>query len=148
MALTEREIEGQLKECLRKGAEAAYALSQGVRGFAYLELMKEMKTAEACCRQMAHIRADTRWLSFGLKMAEAQQRCGDWLRAKEPSWRFKGLAEILASFLANLDQLMHKKTGRRGVILPRAGYQPEIYQSPVAAPANPKRSGLILPPGH
>lgn len=145
MSATEHEITERLKASLRKGAEAAYKLSQGERGFAFLDLTREMKIAETCCRQMAFNREDTRWLPFGLKLSEAQKRAGDWLRAKEPSWRFKGLAEILASFLANLDQLQNKKTGRRGIILPRKGFQPDVYNSPVARPTLPKQNGLILP---
>lgn len=144
--LTEHEIRDQLKQSLRVAAEAAYKLSQGERGLAYLDLSRELKLAEGCCRQLAQIRGDSRWLGYGLKMAEAQKRCGDWLRAKDPSWRFKGIAEILASFVANLDQLFTKKTGKRGPILPPTGYTPEVYNSPVKGIPNPKRNGLILPP--
>jgi len=145
MSATEHEITERLRSSLRKGAEAAYKLSRGERGFAFLDLTREMKIAETCCRQMAFNREDTRWLPFGIKLSEAQKRCGQWLREKQPSWRFKGLAEILASFVANMEQLETRKTGRRGIILPKKGFQLNAYNPPVAPPPSPKKSGLILP---
>jgi hypothetical protein len=145
MAASEHEILERLLAALRKGAEAAYRLSQGERGFAYLDLMREMKTGETCCRQMAFGRDDTRWLPLGLKLAEVQKRAGAWLRAKEPSWRFKGLAEILAAYVANSDQLARKKTGRRGLILPKPGFEVNAYNPPLMKPPSQPRSKLIVP---
>lgn len=130
--LTEREILSQLKESLRLAAEAAYHLSQGARGSQYLTLRRNLKLAEGCCRQMAGWREDTRWLPFGLKLAQAQQMCGRWLREKQPAWRFKGLAEILAHAVVNAMELETKKTGKRGIILP-----PKNYVLPVSEPAMP-----------
>ncbi len=132
--LTEREILAQLKESLRIAAESAYKLSIGQRGPEYLALRRNLKLAEGCCRQMSAWRADSRWLPFGLKLAQAQQMCGRWLREKQPAWRFKGLAEILACAVANADTLQNKKTGRIGSILPPPGYMPPVSESDLPGP--------------
>ena len=81
---------------------------------------------------MSAWRADTRWLPFGLKLAQAQQMCGRWLREKQPSWRFKGLAEILACAVVNAKNLETKKTGKLGMILPPPGYTPPVSEAPMA----------------
>ncbi len=129
--LTEREIISQLKESLRLAAEAAYYLSRGQRGPHYLTLRRNLKLAEGCCRQMAGWREDTRWLPFGLKLAQAQQLCGRWLREKQPGWRFKGLFEILGAAVVNATKLETKKTGKRGIILPPKGFVLPVSEPPM-----------------
>jgi len=134
MALTEREILSQLKQSLRLAAEAAFHISKGLRGPHYVVLREQLKLAEGCCRQMAGWREDTRWLPFGLKLAQAQQMCGRWLREKQPAWRFKGLAEILAVALENANKLETKKTGKRGVILPPKGFMLPVSEPDLPGP--------------
>lgn len=141
MALTEREIISQLKQSLRLAAEAAARLAAGQRGVEYLTLRENLKLAEGCCRQMSAWRADTRWLPFGLKLAQAQQMCGRWLREKQPAWRFKGLAEILAVAVTQAAQLEQKKTGKIGSILPPPGYVPPVSEA--ALPPQPGLSSTV-----
>lgn len=135
--LTEREILACLKENLRLGAENADKLAAGERGPIYLHLRRELRLVEGCCRQMSGWREDTRWLPFGMKVVEAQLRCGQWLRSKEPAWRFKGLAEILRHALAQALDLERKKTGRIGMIVPKPFAAPTRTDvRPISVPGN------------
>lgn len=138
--LSEREILSKLKESLRLAAEAAYWLSQGERGPHFVVLRDELKSAEGCCRQMAGWREDTRWLPFGIHLAEAQKRCSRWLREKAPAWKFKGLAEVLAQAVVQAQDLEQRKTGKRGIILPEPGFVLKINE-PTAPP--PRVTGTI-----
>ena len=135
--LTEREILSRLKESLRTAADSAYQLSRGERGAHYLTLRTHLKLAEGCCRQMAGWREDTRWLPFGLKLAQAQQMCGRWLREKQPGWRFKSLGEILDAAFVQASKLETMKTGKRGIILPPAGWTPPVGDAALPQPKLP-----------
>lgn len=137
--LTEAEILGCLKENLKLAAEHADKLAAGERGPLYLQLRDELTLVYGCCRQMAGWREDTRWSPFGVKIKEAQERCGRWLREKQPAWRFKSLAEILRFALAQALDLERKKTGRVGIILP------EMLAAPTRTEGRPV--SVILPPG-
>lgn len=64
--------------------------------------------------------------------------CGRWLRERQPGWRFKGLAEILAVALDNADKLETRKTGKRGIILP-----PEGFVLPVSEPDLPGPTSTV-----
>lgn len=146
-SLSEKQLFGMLEENLRLGAEACDNLASGKRGAFYLTLMRHVKIIEQCCRYIGagpNGRQDARWLQFGLKAEEVHKRAGDWLRARDPSWRFKGLAEVLRQAQHEANVMRHKKTGRSGVILPKAQrYQrdnrpvqiilPDDYQRKVAA---------------
>lgn len=137
---TEQEMIGALRENFRLAAEECDKLANGKRGRAYLRLRDHLKTVEQSCRDIAHNRGDTRWLPMGLKMAEAHQLCGGWLRAREPSWRFKSLSEILRHGMKICDTLAVKKTGRlSGPILPVPLVGPLRETRPVQ---------IILPPGY
>lgn len=138
--LTEQEIIACLTENLRLGAENGDKLAAGERGPIYLTFRENLRLVEGCCRQMASWRGDTRWLPFGMKVAEAQKRCGDWLRAKEPAWRFSGLAEILRFALGEAKKLETMKTGTIGPILPEMMVAPTRTQGrPIAVPAAYKK---------
>lgn len=139
--LTEREILDCLKENLRLGAESADKLARGERGIVYLEFRSQLTLIDGCCRQMSGWREDTRWSPFGVKIRELQQRVGRWLVEKQPEWKFKGAAEILRYALSQALDLETKKTGKVGMILPKALAVPKREGAPVSM------SGLILPPG-
>lgn len=136
--LTEREILDCLKENLRLASEGADALAVGTRGPIYLEFRESMRLVEGACRQMGAWRGDSRWLPFGMKINEALQRCGNWLRSKEPAWRFAGLAEILRVALAQAHDLETKATGHIGVILPK----------PLPAPTRTEGRSILVPDGY
>lgn len=154
-ATTEREILDCLKENIRLAAENADKLANGERGAVYIHLRHQLGLVYGCTRQMAGWREDTRWLPFGLKVKEAQERCGKWLVAKEPAWRFRGLAEILRFALAAALELERKKTRRVGMILPEMLAAPIRTEGrPILVPANYAQDvgpvatkNLILPPG-
>lgn len=137
--LTEKEILLCLKENLRLAAEGCDKLASGDRGTVYIEFRAQMKLIEGCCRQMSGWREDTRWLPFGLKVAEAQQKCGRWIRERQPGWRFKGLGEILRNAYVQALELETKRTGRSGIILPKP--------APLIRDSRPV-SQIILPPGY
>lgn len=150
--LTEREVIACLKENFRLAAENCLKLARGERGPIYVSLRAELKLVEGAARQLSALREDTRWLQVGLKVAEAQKRCGDWLRAKEPGWRFEGLAQILVQGLRSAHDLETKATGRRGMILPIAQPAPHRDHRPVAVGGGPmitkvEKPKLIIPPG-
>lgn len=138
--LTEAEILDCLRTNLALAAEGADNLAAGVRGPVYVSFREHMRLAEGACRQMAAWRGDSRWLPFGMKVNEALQRCGNWLRSRDPAWRFAGLAEILRVALAQAHDLETKATGRIGVILPDVLPAPIRTEGrPVAVPAAYKK---------
>lgn len=137
--LTEREILGRLKESFKLASEDADRLAAGERGPVYRRFREHLKLVEGCCRQMSAWRGDTRWLQVGLKVAEAQQKCGKWLRTKELPWRFAGLAQILRNGWLRAHELETKKTGRPGLILPKP--------LPAETRTQGRSVSVILPPG-
>jgi hypothetical protein len=140
---SEREMLGQLVEHFRLAAEDCERLARGERGPIYVQFRARLADAERTCRLVAGVRGDGRWLQIGLRLADVQQRCGQWLREHQPSWRFAGLAEILRRGQASAATLAHKRTERRGPILPVPKPLPEVRQGrPVSM------SGLILPRGY
>lgn len=139
-ALSEQQLIDLLSENYRLAAESCDKLAGGLRGRIYLRLREQLKIIEDCCRHLgANHRADARWLQNGLQAAEAHRRSGDWLRAKQPSWRFKGLAEILRRGQIAAKNLATKRTGRSGIILPKEQPAPHRENRPVQ---------IILPEGY
>lgn len=137
--LTERQVIEILRSNFRLAAEDCDALARGERGPIYVQLRERLRLVEGAARQIAQWRGDARWLQVGIKVAQAQERCGTFLRSKEPAWRFRGLAEILRAGEAMAHDLETKATGRRGPILPRAQPAPLRQGRPVSM------HGLILP---
>lgn len=140
--LDERQLLSALVENFKLSAECCEKMAKGQRGDLYLRLMAQLKVVENCCRYVANGpfgREDARWLQIGLSVEKAHQLCGEWLRRKDPSWRFKGLAEILRRGERSAFNLAHKKTGRRGPILPKEQAGPHRENKPVQ---------IILPPGY
>ena len=117
--LTEVEIFDCLKSNLKAAAEHCLDLERKpLQGPSYIKLREELKLVEGACRQAAHWREDSRWLSIGLKMEEAHRLCGGWLRGKHPRFMFRALAEALVHFYNFAEDVRTKRTGRAGVILP------------------------------
>ena len=135
--MSERLIILHLKENFRLAAEDCERLAKGERGPIYLQFRRRLKTAEKSCREIGSLRGDARWLQVGLRVAAAQAKCGDFLRSKQPGWRFAGLAQILRQGERSADNLAHRATNRVGLILPKA---PEQHRET-------RPVGVILPPG-
>lgn len=140
--LSERQLFGLLEENFRLAAEACDSLANGERGPIYVMLRHYLAVLEGACRQIAagpNGRGDARWLQIGLKMEDVHKRCGDWLRARQPAWRFRGLGEILRRGQVSAHKLAHRRTGRLGPILPIIGKGPLRENRPVQ---------IILPDGY
>jgi hypothetical protein len=88
------------------------------RGPTYARMREELKIIEGACRQVAHWRGDTRWLTIGLQMEFAHQRAGYWLRYQHPRPLFSKLADNLRAGAKAARVLRHRATGRLGPILP------------------------------
>lgn len=156
-ALTEREIFDCLSTNFRLAAEAAERLATIKRtGPTYDSLREKLELIEGACRQAAVWRQDARWLQIGIMMAEAHKRAGDWLRGIKVAGSpvrikladghrhplFLKLAENLRAGEQRAIELRDKKTGRVGMILPKAGRAPRRDTVPVGW----RRTGGILVP--
>lgn len=164
-ALTEQEIFDQLSQSFRRAAELCDELAVSpAKGVAYMRLRQELRLIEGCCKQAAVWREDTRWLSYGLMMAECHKRAGDWLRGfKMPDGTririgagtlhpcFVKLAENLRALYRAALQLKTYRTGHIGMILPAIGRAPPRadgrYSVPVTAPDGMRRTsgGILIP---
>lgn len=149
--LAENEIMACLSENFALAAEHCDLIAVSLRrGPIYRRLMEELKICETCCRQVGHNRGDARWLQIGLKMEEAHQRAGSWLRKyvnrghdrKLAHDLFKKLAENLRMGHAEAEKMRHAATFRLGVILPRPLAPPLRDTRPVQVI---RPSGLIVP---
>ena len=141
--LSEREILDALTEAFRIAAEDCDKLARGERGPIYIQFRRRMREAEKYCRVVGGWRSDARWLPIGLKLAEAQQKCGAWLRTKQPGWRFQGLAQILRQGQHQAERLRHARTNTMNPILPATN--PKHWDTKDGRPVS--MNGLVLPPG-
>lgn len=151
--ISEIEIFSCLVENFRLSAEHCDLLAISLkRGPIYRLLMEELKTCETCCRQVGWNRGDARWLQIGLKMEEAHQRAGTWLRKYVGPGRdrkiahdlFKNLAENLRVGQAEAEKMRMAATYRIGPILPKPLDPPLRDTRPVHVT---RPSGLIVPYG-
>ena len=143
---TETEILDCFKSNCRLAAQDCDELAQGLRGPIYPRLHERLKLCEGACRQMAHWREDGRWIPLGIYFASVQKRVGDWLRAREPSERFRVLAAVLRQGYAFAAELETAATGRLGAILPVVRAESVTAGRPVQVGGAPG-GGLILPSG-
>ncbi len=163
-ALTEPEIFSCLRENFALAAQHCDDLARLPRkGPTYRLLREELLLIEGACRQASAWREDTRWLQIGLRMAEAHQKAGDWLRGVKigpgPRRRippgqmhpmFIALGAALRALALNAENMRLNRTNRVGMILPKPGYAPRnVGHSRVMLPPGMHRSnsGLILPSG-
>ena len=87
------------------------------RGRRYIALRKALDQLEGSCRQMAHFRADARWVKLGVVYAKAMRLA----QAKYIGQNWKAFGQMVAIFergLHSLDELANRKTETRGAILP------------------------------
>lgn len=155
-ALTETEIFARMSESFRIAAECCDALViLPAAGPSYIKLREHLKLIEGCCRQAAHWREDSRWLPIGLKMEEAHQRAGDWLRKHYARKMFLTLAVILRAGGKSAIELRDKAPPNLGTILPEMQADPTERHRPVQviAPGQEqirvpaRKPSIIIPPG-
>jgi len=163
--LLEHEILDRMRTSLREAIQASNDLAVRSRGGeAYDRLRDNLALVEGACRQMAMWRGDSRWLPFGMEMAEAHRRAGGWLRGYTKrvgntvvfiAWRagtlneaFVKLSAQLAMILDILDKMEKAKTGRVGIILPQTAPEERRFGRPTLARPDrySRKRGLILPP--
>jgi hypothetical protein len=162
--LTQHEVVDRLRQSLREAGDAAVGLSMSpIKGPNYRRLREHLLLVEGCCRQLAAMREDSRWLPIGFMMAEAQKRSRLWLvGGKDPVTGirfgigmatrhplFDMLARNLAFMLAAVDKLLTAATGVVGrPIVPEVRAERRAGAPvPVHLPAGFEQSkgGVILP---
>lgn len=152
--ISEREMIDCLAENFRLAAEHCDLIAVSLRkGPVYKRLMAELALCEGAARQLGWNRGDARWLQIGLKMEEAHQRAGTWLRKYVGPGRdqkiahdlFKKLAENLRFGQNEAERLRDLPTYRVGPILPRPLAPPLRDTRPVMVK---RPSGLIVPTQH
>jgi hypothetical protein len=119
---TEKEAIELLKVSLRGGIDDCTEIASQVwSGEQYSRLRRRLKTVELCCRTIATMRGDARWLVLIRDFAELQQRARRWLAPAtvETKKCFAKLAALLGHMLKLLTDLETRRTGRSGLILPQ-----------------------------
>lgn len=149
--LTESEIFDCLAENLRLAAEDCRVLAwHPRRGFVYARFCQELQLVEGACRQAYYWRDwDSRWLTLGLKMNEAHQRAGNWLRdytskagRKVAHPMFQKLAEVLEAAYRQCERVRTMRTNHFGPIMPAEMSGPHRDTRPVQVMTP---GGIILP---
>jgi len=155
--LTEVEIFDCLTSNLKLAATLCVDLAKyPAKGHNYKKFREALKLVEGSCRQASAWREDTRWLTIGLMMAESHKRAGNWLRgAKKPDGTkviipegqlqpmFIKLGMNLLDILEKtVPALQHKRTNRRGMILPETPTAPRNVSR-----VSMSKGGIIIPDG-
>jgi hypothetical protein len=161
--LTEPDVISQMKHSLKEAGQSALDLSVTSRkGPAYRKLREHLLLVEGCCRQISVMREDTRWLNIGMSMHKAHELSGGWLRGfKHPitgrrisiaagtrNPLFIKLAENLAFLHESAEEMLTKRTGILGPILPAIPSAERRIGAPVQVAMPPMKktpSGIILP---
>lgn len=122
--LTEQEIVDRHVQALGEARRACQALGRNAdpeyiapRGKHYGDLKRALDHLEGSCRQLAHYRADARWLRLGVLYAKAMRAA----QAKFVGQRwgyFNELIKLFENGLRQMDDLQTRKTGQLGAILP------------------------------
>lgn len=87
------------------------------RGHDYGNLKRALKALEGSARQMAHFRADTRWVKLGIVYARAQTQCQHKFVGQRWAY-FNELRKLFELGQRRMAALRDSKTGTRGPILP------------------------------
>lgn len=140
--LSQNEVWDRLRTSMRSAIDLCGKLAaEPAQGPNYLKIIQELRFIEGASRQMATMRADSRWTWFGFEMARFHDRIGDAIRAQNARSVFTHMQGVIRDYLTKAEKAKDAKTGRRGPILPRerAGplrHRPVYYRAP---------SGLLLP---
>lgn len=124
MPLTENEILSKHTQALGEAHRACQNLGRNAdpeylapRGHDYGNLSRALKALEGSARQMAHFRADARWLKLGIVYAKAMR--GAQVKFVGQRWGyFNQLMALFELGVRRLDDLQNRKTGTSGPILP------------------------------
>src|SRR5262249_27521279 len=108
------------QHCVELGRQADPQLI-APRGWRYAELRQKVTQLEGCSRQMAHFRADARWVRLGVQFAKMLQLIQRLFIGQK--WlEFRRLGEVFGLHMRNCEELATGKTGRlasQGPILPQ-----------------------------
>ena len=122
--LSETDIIDRHKQALGEAHRACQRLGRNAdpdymapRGHDYSNLRRALQALEGSCRQMAHFRADARWIKLGVVYAKAMRTA----QAKFVGQRwayFNELTKLFELGQRSMEDLQSRKTGRLGAILP------------------------------
>lgn len=122
--LTEAEIVDRHCQALGEARTACQALARHAdpdmiapRGHHYVSLKEALNLLEGSCRQLAHYRADTRWLKLGIVYAKAM-RTSQRAFIGQRWLDFGKMTSLFDMGLRNMRDLKDQRTGKRGAILP------------------------------
>lgn len=136
--LTEMECLSKHKEALGEAHRACQHLGrnagEGVlkpRGHDFHMLKTALKELEGSARQVAHYRADARWLRLGILYARVAMKCQVWFVGQ----RWKNFHDLMPLFINGQGQLeqLQGKTGTLGPILPQRASD-WLWMPPYASP--------------
>ena len=124
MALTENEILDRHVQSLKEALDHARWLGgqqdeclAAPRGGHYVRLRRALSELEGSARQMAHFRADARWIRLGTVYAKTMQVAQRKYIGQH--WKsFQMMCQIFENGLRTCDELAHRKTEKLGAILP------------------------------
>lgn len=164
--LTEQEILDRYIQSTKEAKDCAVWLggqadagNMAPRGSRYARLREALRRMEGCCRQMAHWRADARWLKLSIVWGKAQRL----VQAKFVGQRWAAFSAMVPYFdnaIFQMESLRDRKTGKTGAILPTPGAMDWVrvpdwvnptIQSPYARALarqqfrRRERSGLVVP---
>ena len=123
-ALSEAEIVDRHRQALGEARTACQMLARQAdpdqiapRGRHYRMLKDSLKALEGSCRQLAHYRADARWLKLGIVYAKAMRTVQRAFVGQR--WAdFGSMTSLFEMGLRNMVDLKDQRTGKRGAILP------------------------------
>mgnify|MGYP001579444676 CR=1 FL=1 len=122
--LTEREILDRYVQALGEAKAACQYLGLNAdpqylapRGAHYGNLRVALQALEGSCRQMAHFRADARWIKLGFFYAGVIRKMQVRFIGQRWLW-FKELIALFETGQRRMEALRDRRTGRTGAILP------------------------------
>ena len=122
--LTESEILARHMQALSEARIACERLGRNAdpeylapRGHDYGNLRRALQALEGSARQMAHFRADTRWVKLGILYARALRSAQVKFVGQRWVW-FKELITLIDLGQRNMQALRDSKVGQCGPILP------------------------------
>jgi hypothetical protein len=122
--LTEAEILDRHQDALGIAHRSCQSLGRNAaddylapRGQDYGELKEALELLEGSARQMAHFRADARWLKLGILYAKVMRKA----QASFIAQRWNDFNKLMPLFVTGKRHLqdLQMKTGTRGPILPQ-----------------------------
>lgn len=142
--ITENEILSRHKQALGEAHRACQRLGRNAdtdylapRGNDYGDLKEALTLLEGSTRQMAHFRADARWLRLGVVYAKAMRIAQ--VKFVSQKWNaFNDLKELFDIGHRRLEELQ-VKTGTRGPILPQRASEWLVMPDLVVPKASPIR---------